>query len=677
MPTSLREHAIALAEGGFCVFPLRPGEKIPAVKWRKWSTVDIGPVSHMWADNAWNIGIDTGKSGLLVIDVDNKRGKTGSDSLSELEILHGDLPPTPIARTPSGGYHYYFKTGQKVKNSAGRLGEGLDVRAEGGFVVAPGSQTEAGAYEWLTRDIQVADAPEWLLGLCEAHVERPETGEVVGNVDESFAIRRAVAYLKESAPPAIEGDSGDLTTFKVACEIKDMGLSAEETLLLMEAHYNPRCTPPWDAAELSMKVRSAYKSGQNAAGASSPQADFVPIDPESVSVPTPEAKEIEDKNPMRAYRVGDQELVNIPPRDWIIPGRLIAQNVTLTIAPGGTGKSLFAILEALAVATGKNLTGVEPAKSGPVFIYNLEDPLDELYRRLVATCMLNDLPVKETLDNVYVQSGIDRPLFLAGNDGSTQRLGRDCRRLEEFIGDMGFVAVCIDPLVRAHRLSENDNMAVDFLMDALARIARRTQTAISVVHHTAKNRTNEQLAGNIDYSRGASALINAARIAHTLVPMDTKTAERFHLDGATRVSFLRLDEGKINLSAQTARVLWYRKCGVTLPNGDNVGGLVAADLTEFELDNDAREEGERIELTMCVADFVMHETKSMANVASYLQASEPHLYGGVHKTTMKRRIEAALGGGGAVVEGWRYRVIFENKGNTHNWIQPTKEEDDE
>jgi len=558
MPKSLREHAIALAEGGFCVFPLRPGEKIPAVKWRKWSTTDLLSVTIKWEGKPFNIGIDTGKSGLVVVDVDNKRGKSGSDSLSELEILHGDLPETPIARTPSGGYHYYFKTDKKVKNSVGRLGKGLDVRAEGGFVVAPGSQVDAGAYEWHFNGVPVADAPEWLLGLCEAHVERPETGESIGNIDETFAIRRAVDYLKTSAPPAIEGDGGDLTTFKVACEIKDMGLSAEEALLIMDAHYNPRCTPPWGAFELSLKVQSAYKSGQNAAGASSPQADFTPIDPESVHVPTPAQAEVEDKNPMRAYRVGDQELVKIPPRDWVIPGRLIAQNVTLTIAPGGTGKSLFAILESLAVATGKNLTGVEPKKSGPVLIYNLEDPLDELYRRLVATCMLNDLPVKETLSNVYVQSGIDRPLFLAGNDGSSQRLGRDCRRLEEYIGDVGFVAVCIDPLVRAHHLSENDNMAIDFLMDALGRIARRTKTAFSLIHHTAKNRAGEQLAGNIDMARGASAFINAVRIASTIIGMDEAKAKELHLDDTMRRSFLRLDGAKSNLSESTGEIKLFR-----------------------------------------------------------------------------------------------------------------------
>lgn len=675
MPKSLRDHAIALAEGGFCVFPLRQGEKRPAVKWRQWSTTDLEEVKIFWMRSPdANIGIDTGKSGLLVIDVDNKGDKNGSASLDILQTIHDDLPKTAIVRTPSGGLHYYFLTGEKVKNSVGRLGEGLDVRAEGGYVVAPGSQVEAGTYAWITRDVPVAEAPEWLLKLCERHVERPKTGETVGNLDETFAMRRAVAYLKESAPPAIEGDGGDLTTFKVACEIKDMGLSAEETYLLMQAHYNPRCSPPWDLDELSAKVASAYKSGQNAAGASSPQADFDPVDPESVHVPTPDEVEKEDENPMWSHCVGKQNLAAIPPRQWIIPGRLIEQNVTLTVAPGGTGKSLFSILECIAVATGKNLTGVEPTKSGPVLLYNLEDPIDEIYRRCVATCIVNDLPVKESLQNVYVQSGIDRRLLLAGfGERSIPRLGKDCSRLEEYIGDMEFVAVCIDPLVRAHRLPENDNMAIDFLCDALTRIARRTKAAISVIHHTAKNRTGEQLAGNIDYSRGAGALINAARIASTLAPMDAKTAERLHLDERTRRSFIRLDDGKINLTGTSGNPQWYRISGVSLPNGDNVGGIVATDLTEFELNNDAREEGERRELASYVSDFLGGEKKRLSSVVSYLQTTAPHLYGSFNPTTINRRIESALGGEGMVVNGNRVKFVFNANAKPQKWVEATDE----
>ena len=680
MSKTLLEHAIGHAEEGFCVFPLKVGTKDkPMLKWRRASTIDLETVNEWW--EKWpdsNIGIDTGKSGLAVLDVDMKDGKNGQRSLDKLTLENDELPETLIASTPTGGKHYIFKTNEKVANvQDGRMGEGLDVRGEGGYIVAPGSVVDAGEYKWFLDGIDIAEMPKWLVDLCGRSNTERQAAEVVPNLDETFAQRRAIAYLLEHAPEAIQGQAGDSTTFKVACELKDMGLRAEETLTLMLAHYNiQKCVPPWDLADLAVKVNSAYSSGQNPVGASAPEADFTPINPDSILTKTlADCKVIQKaaKTMLFGHRVSDVNLVDLPSRNWVLPGRLIEDYITLTVAPGGTGKSLFTLLECLAVATGKNLTGVEPAKSGPVFIYNLEDPLDELYRRIVATCALNNLPMKESLKNVYVQSGLDRPLFLAGMERSSPRKGRDCKRLEEYIGDMGFVVVCIDPLVRAHRLPENDNMAIDFLMDEISRIAKRTNTAISLVHHTAKNRSSEQLAGNIDYSRGAGAFINAARIASTITTMDEPTAKRLHIDDATRRSFLRLDAAKTNLTEADGRIRWFRKRGFNLVNGDNVGGVVASDLVQFELDVETREEQEIVELAAMLEGFVHDKPKTTNACAEYLTVTAPHLYGTKHRTNIARRIEGTLANG--VVVGDRCVQFFkEQKGRSSNWVRSTKVE---
>lgn len=680
MPNSLRDRAIEHAERGFCVFPVIPGEKRPAVKWRDWSTTDLETIHNRWslrpgdrwsphpgeADN-YNIGIDCGKSGLLVLDIDMKKGKNGQRSLDKLTLENEELPETPISSTPSGGKHYIFRTTMKIKNdSTGKvLGEGIDIRAEGGYIVAPGSVTDVGRYEWSFNSVAIAEAPEWLLALCQPVETARNAFETVGTIDETFAVRRAITYLKDSAPPAIEGDGGDETTYKVACQVKDMGLSDAETYLLMLKHYNERCEPPWDPDEMATKVASAFKNAQNAVGAASPQADFAKVDVESVYIPTPK----EDKNPMWSTCAGTVDLGGIPPRDWIIPGRLISEYVTLTVAPGGTGKSLFSVLELLAVATGKNLTGIEPVKSGPVLLYNLEDPSDEIYRRLIACCIANNLPVKESLQNVFVQSGLDRPLLLAGTQGSTPHRSRDCDRLEAHIEKLEAVVVCIDPLVRAHRLNENDNMAADYLMDALSGIAKRTKTAFSIIHHTAKNRANEVVAGNVDMARGASAFINAARTAHTLVPMDIKTRERFHIDDATGRSFLRLDEAKINLSAANPFSRWYRKRSVTLINGDNVGALVAADLDQFELENATREEQEKHEVATQLAAFVLNEKKTLNACAAFLTEMAPHVYSGKGRKAISKIISESLAGEGVLVEGRRIVLTYLEKGNTKYWVE--------
>ena len=89
------------------------------------------------------------ESGLVVLDVDVDKG--GEESLRELEAEHGELPTTTIAVTGSGGMHYFFRhPGVEMRNSAGKLGAGLDVRGDGGYVVAaPSNHASGGHYDWL------------------------------------------------------------------------------------------------------------------------------------------------------------------------------------------------------------------------------------------------------------------------------------------------------------------------------------------------------------------------------------------------------------------------------------------------------------------------------------------------------------------------------------------------
>jgi hypothetical protein len=117
------------------------------------------------------VGIATGAdSGLFVLDVDPDSG--GFDTLAALEREHGPLPYTRTIRTGSAGKHFYWRwPGFAVSNSAGKLGPGLDIRGNGGQVVAPPSRSAKGAYE-LAVDAPVGDASTWLLDLLRP-AERP------------------------------------------------------------------------------------------------------------------------------------------------------------------------------------------------------------------------------------------------------------------------------------------------------------------------------------------------------------------------------------------------------------------------------------------------------------------------------------------------------------------------
>jgi hypothetical protein len=162
---------ISTAAGDYCargwrVFPLNGKVPFGGTHGVLDASSDPGRIAGWPA--ASNIGI-AGGNGLVILDVDPRHG--GEDSLHELERRHGQLPRTVSAETGTGGTHYYFATHKKVACSAGALGDGLDVRGDGGYVVAPPSvHPETGRrYVWdnAPEETPPARLPAWLAGRLE------------------------------------------------------------------------------------------------------------------------------------------------------------------------------------------------------------------------------------------------------------------------------------------------------------------------------------------------------------------------------------------------------------------------------------------------------------------------------------------------------------------------------
>ena len=161
--------ALAYAASGWCVFPVIPRGKRPACQnGLDDGTTDPDRIKELWSGNlSLNVGIATGhRSGVFVVDVD---GETGEQSLANLP----PLPPTLTAKT-ANGYHYYFAMPeQDLRNSQNKIGVKIDIRANGGYVVAPSSQHENGhIYRWVDPAAPVAAAPDWLIATLMA--ERPK-----------------------------------------------------------------------------------------------------------------------------------------------------------------------------------------------------------------------------------------------------------------------------------------------------------------------------------------------------------------------------------------------------------------------------------------------------------------------------------------------------------------------
>jgi len=158
-PIDMKSAALEYAQKGFRVFPCKINKSPLTKSGFKDATTDLKVINRWWtkSPNAL-IGFPTG-GGLVVIDVDMPAGPA---SLEALEKENASLPPTLEQKTGSGGKHLFYLTEAKISNSAGRLGNGLDIRADGGYIILPPSMHQTGnRYEWVNQN-SIAPLPEWV-----------------------------------------------------------------------------------------------------------------------------------------------------------------------------------------------------------------------------------------------------------------------------------------------------------------------------------------------------------------------------------------------------------------------------------------------------------------------------------------------------------------------------------
>jgi hypothetical protein len=187
--SELLTSAVSAAARGWHVFPLRPGDKRPAVRdWEARATTDAERIRRCWTAGPFNVGVACGPSGLVVIDLDTAKPDRplpdgwpgcadGEDVLAALSDRHGQPYPvsTYAVRTGSGGLHLYFAApaGLQLRNSAGRLGPLIDTRAGGGYVVAAGSRVTGRSYTALDDTAAAAELPGWLARLLAEPAPSP------------------------------------------------------------------------------------------------------------------------------------------------------------------------------------------------------------------------------------------------------------------------------------------------------------------------------------------------------------------------------------------------------------------------------------------------------------------------------------------------------------------------
>ncbi len=274
----LASAAFRLALRGLAVFPLAVGAKVPPAgshgcldgmtdpdvtraRWQKTPRANIGAATGC-KSGIWVLDVDVDDPGVdAAVDAD------GEESLAELEARHGPLPATIQSMTPSGGRHLYWRwpaNGPEIRNSAGRVGPGLDVRGEGGSIVLPPSVLADGrGYGWIRNGARAfADAPAWLvtLALPPPPPLRPDPKPLSGDVDR-YVAAAAVSELAEleAAKEGTRNDALNRASFSLACFVKAGALPEDWARGQLEARAIGIGLP---VVEVRGTINSAFRAAQ-------------------------------------------------------------------------------------------------------------------------------------------------------------------------------------------------------------------------------------------------------------------------------------------------------------------------------------------------------------------------------------------------------------------------------
>jgi Bifunctional DNA primase/polymerase, N-terminal/AAA domain/Primase C terminal 1 (PriCT-1) len=502
-PSSPRPAALDYASRGWLVFPAT-GKHPHLEAWPEVASTDARRIVAWW--NQWpaaNVAILTGeKSGVWVLDVDPRKG--GDDALAALARQHGPLPETVEALTGSGGRHLYFRhpgPAHRIPNSAGRLGEGLDVRGDGGYVIAPPSQhPDGGRYRWEATHgpdlVPLAVAPAGWLRLV---LDGP---------------RRAAPAVAEIIPTG----QRNATLASLAGTMRKRGLSAAELTAALLV-VNQRCAPPLPEAEVMAIAESVAK-----------------YPPEDLSPRVEPAAEARDNGgghrpsaPDRLELMTIDELFETPDEEapWLVDRLLLTGGTSILGAKPKTGKSTTVRALCVAIATGSPFLG-RTVTSGPVVYINFEEKRSQvkaLFRRRIKAA---GLPIR-----CYIGRSIPNAV----------------RLLRRAISDLPEppVLVTIDTLGKLLRVKDISEYALmTEALDPLLNLAREVGAHTLVAHHTGKLDRDDPL----DELLGSTAI---AGWADAVLVLKRDRERRRILLGEGREGF-ELDETIVALDKETQEI---------------------------------------------------------------------------------------------------------------------------
>lgn len=359
---SLKEWALKYADMGLSVFPLKPGSKAPATEnGFKNATTDKAQIAAWWNKHPdSNIGIATGipSGGLVVIDLDvhEEKGVNGYETLKEWQRENGELPDTWMSITGNGGYHWIYKDTAAHRCRTG-LYEGIDIRANGGYIVAPPSiHPDTGRrYEW-----------EQGPGDCEiAQADSRVINFLLGPMPEG----KQVFLAPETIP---EGERTN-TLIRLIGSQKAKGLSDQAIKAAVQAENEAKCVPPLTEQELEKTVFPALKRNW------------------SVEKPYSSGKGKGNAQTQVSHRLEMVSMSNAEEKtpEWLITDYIPRYQISTLAGDGGSGKTTVWCALVAAISNGTRpfmLNGIIPidfaeCKPEKVLFFSAEDSFEYTLKR--------------------------------------------------------------------------------------------------------------------------------------------------------------------------------------------------------------------------------------------------------------------------------------------------------
>ena len=446
------------AAAGIPVFPVEVNGKRPVtLNGFKDATTDIKQIDTWWYERDYNLAFSPGQVGLTVIDLD-----PGASPPQE-------LPPTYTVKTPRG-FHLYYQG--KAPTSAGKLGDHIDTRGEGGYVLVPPSVVNGVPYK-IEEKRAYEQLPQWARAALET-IHAPvkaavEEKDLPANIERA---RNLLNRAVKNDDVAVEGCGGDDRTYRMCCELLDLGLSVPLAKEMLEDIWNPKCMPPWSSEELDVKFENASHYQQNEAGAyavAAPQEVF------GNAVATLVAQNKLDVKRSRFYFKDEAEVDADPDPTWLVKDLITEQSTVMMFGASGSYKSFLAVEICLAIATGKPTFGSE-TKPGLVFYGALEGRA-HLKKARKAWRIIKGVEGK--IENFFVGTA---PMIAA--PGEMQEFGD---QIKAKCGDRKPSIIVIDTLSKSMAgMNENDAADANRFVRFCDSLVEAFGCTVIAIHHSGK-----------------------------------------------------------------------------------------------------------------------------------------------------------------------------------------------